>query len=83
MTETIPVYIKGTDTVLQAEPAPDNQAIQIDTEPGTPPTTSQEEKDSLALKNHFRLVKKAEEMAIKMGMIQISDGGWVSKKNVQ
>jgi hypothetical protein len=83
MTETIPVYIKGTDKALQAEPAPDNQAIQIDTEPGTPPTTSPEERDSLALKNHFRLVKKAEEMAIKMGMIQTSDGGWVSKKNAR
>ncbi|MEI7996917.1 MAG: hypothetical protein WCH01_18640 [Methylococcaceae bacterium] len=30
MTETIPVYIKATDKVLQAEPAPDNQAIQTD-----------------------------------------------------
>jgi len=28
MTETIPVYIKGTDKVLQAEPAPGNQPIQ-------------------------------------------------------
>jgi propanediol dehydratase small subunit len=27
MTETIPVYIKGTGEVLQAEPAPGNQAI--------------------------------------------------------
>jgi hypothetical protein len=32
MTETIPVYIKGTDKVLQAEPAPGNQAIQPDKE---------------------------------------------------
>ena len=28
MTETIPVYIKGTDKVLHAELAPGNQAIQ-------------------------------------------------------
>jgi hypothetical protein len=39
MTETIPVYIKGTDNVLQSEPASDNQVIQTDTEPGTPPKT--------------------------------------------
>ena len=32
MTETIPVYIKGSDTVLQAEPAPGNQAIQPEKE---------------------------------------------------
>ena len=32
MTETIPVYIKGKDEVLQAEPAPGNQAIQADQE---------------------------------------------------
>jgi hypothetical protein len=37
MTETIPVYIKGKDEVLQAEPAPGNQAIQPDKEPVTPP----------------------------------------------
>jgi hypothetical protein len=37
MTETIPVYIKGTGEVLQAEPAPGNQAIQPDKEPVTPP----------------------------------------------
>src|SRR5664280_1104053 len=36
MTETIPVYIKGTDKVLQAEPAPDNQAIQADQEATAP-----------------------------------------------
>ena len=32
MTETIPVYIKGTDKALQAEPAPGNQVIQGDQE---------------------------------------------------
>ena len=32
MSETIPVYIKGTDNVLQAEPASDNQVIQGDQE---------------------------------------------------
>jgi hypothetical protein len=37
MTETIPVYIKGSDKVLQAEPAPGNQAIQPDKEPAEPP----------------------------------------------
>jgi hypothetical protein len=37
MTETIPVYIKGKDEVLQAEPAPDNQVIHADTEPAAPP----------------------------------------------
>ena len=37
MTEVIPVYIKGTDKVLQAEPAPGNQAIKADTEPTAPP----------------------------------------------
>jgi hypothetical protein len=37
MTETIPVYIKGTGKVLQAEPAPGNQAIQPDNEPAEPP----------------------------------------------
>ena len=37
MTETIPVYIKGSDTVLQAEPAPGNQPIQPDNEPAAPP----------------------------------------------
>jgi len=52
-------------------------------EANSKPISSPEEKDSLALKNHFRLVKKAEEMLIKMGMIQTSDGGWVSKKNAR
>jgi hypothetical protein len=37
MTETIPVYIKGTDKVLQAEPAPGNQAIKADQEATAPP----------------------------------------------
>jgi len=32
MTETIPVYMKGTDKVLQAEPAPANQVIHGDQE---------------------------------------------------
>jgi len=32
MTETIPVYTKGTNKVLQAEPAPGNQVIQGDQE---------------------------------------------------
>ena len=36
MTETIPVYIKGTDKVLQAEPAPGNQIIQGDQEAAAP-----------------------------------------------
>jgi len=36
MTETIPVYIKGTDKVLQAEPAHGNQVIQGDQEPAAP-----------------------------------------------
>jgi hypothetical protein len=36
MTETIPVYIKGTDKVLLAEPAPGNQVIQGDQEPAAP-----------------------------------------------
>jgi len=39
MTETIPVYIKGTDKVLLAEPAPGNQAIQPEKEIITPPIT--------------------------------------------
>jgi len=30
MTETIPAYLKGTDKVLQAEPAPTNQVVQPD-----------------------------------------------------
>ncbi len=30
MTETIPVYLKGTDKVLQAEPAPENQVVHTD-----------------------------------------------------
>ena len=37
MTEPIPVYIKGKDEVLQAEPAPTNQVIHSDTEPVAPP----------------------------------------------
>jgi hypothetical protein len=37
MTEKIPVYIKGTGEVLQAEPAPDTQAIQPEKEIVTPP----------------------------------------------
>ena len=36
MTEKIPVYIKGTDKVLQAEPAPGNQVIQGDQEVAAP-----------------------------------------------
>jgi hypothetical protein len=36
MTETIPVYIKGTDKVLQAEPAPVNQAVRADQEATAP-----------------------------------------------
>ena len=36
MTETIPVYIKGTDKLLQAEPAPGNQVIQGDQEAAAP-----------------------------------------------
>ena len=39
MTETIPIYIKGTGEVLQAEPAPGNQAIQPENEIVTPPKT--------------------------------------------
>jgi hypothetical protein len=37
MTETIPVYMKGTDKVLQAEPAPANQVIHGDQEEIAPP----------------------------------------------
>ena len=37
MNETIPVYIKGTDKVLLAEPAPVNQAIQAEKEVAAPP----------------------------------------------
>ena len=37
MTETIPVYIKGTDKVVQAEPAPGTQATQGDTDATAPP----------------------------------------------
>ena len=37
MTETIPVFIKGTDKVLLAEPAPGNQAIQPNNKPAAPP----------------------------------------------
>jgi len=37
MTETIPVYTKGTNKVLQAEPAPVNQAIQAEKEVAAPP----------------------------------------------
>jgi hypothetical protein len=32
MTEKIPVFIKGTNQVLHAEPAPGNQVIQGDQE---------------------------------------------------
>ena len=39
MSETIPVYIKGTDKVLLAEPAPGNQAIQPEKETVTPSKT--------------------------------------------
>ncbi|MEI7995996.1 MAG: hypothetical protein WCH01_13955 [Methylococcaceae bacterium] len=77
MSETIPV----TDKVLLAEPAPGNQAIQIDTEPGTPPTTSQEEKDAQVFsENHYRISQKVEEMLTKMGsMIEIEPHCWVTK----
>jgi hypothetical protein len=37
MTDPIPVFIKGTDKVLLAEPAPGNQAIQPEKEVITPP----------------------------------------------
>ena len=37
MTETIPVYTKGTDKVLQAEPAPANQVVQINMPDIVPP----------------------------------------------
>jgi hypothetical protein len=37
MSETIPVYIKGTDKVLLAEPAPGNQAIRPEKEAAAPP----------------------------------------------
>ena len=37
MTEKIPVFIKGTNQVLHAEPAPGNQAIQPENEIVTPP----------------------------------------------
>jgi len=37
MSETIPVYIKGTDKVLQVEPAPANQVIHGDQEEIAPP----------------------------------------------
>src|SRR5450759_754834 len=37
MSENIPVYIKGTDKVLQAEPAPGNQSIQPEKEVAAPP----------------------------------------------
>ena len=37
MTENIPVYIKGTDKVLLAEPAPGNQSIQPEKEAAAPP----------------------------------------------
>lgn len=36
MSETVPVYIKGTNKVLQLEPAPKNQSIQGDQEPNKP-----------------------------------------------
>ena len=37
MSENIPVYIKGTDKVLQAEPAHGNQSIQPEKEVAAPP----------------------------------------------
>jgi hypothetical protein len=37
MTETVPVYIKGTDKIITLEPAPKHQAIQADQEPSAPP----------------------------------------------
>ena len=37
MAETIPVYTKGTDKVLQAEPAPANQVVQINMPDIAPP----------------------------------------------
>jgi hypothetical protein len=37
MSEIIPVYIKGTEKVLQAAPAPGNQAIQPEKETAAPP----------------------------------------------
>jgi hypothetical protein len=37
MSDPIPVYIKGTDKVLQAEPAPANQVIHGDQEEIAPP----------------------------------------------
>ena len=37
MTESIPVYTKGTDKVLQAEPAPANQVVQINMPDIVPP----------------------------------------------
>jgi hypothetical protein len=80
MTEPIPVYIKGTDKVLQAETAPANQVIQTDTEPGTPPTTSPEAKGLPVSENYSRLSQKAGEMLTKMGMIEIEPHCWVTKK---
>jgi hypothetical protein len=41
MTETIPVYIKGTDKILLTEPAPSNQAIQPEKEEAAPPIALQ------------------------------------------
>ena len=37
MTETIPVYMKGTDKVLQAESAPANQLVQTNMPDIIPP----------------------------------------------
>ena len=37
MAETIPVYLKGTDKVVQAEPAPANQVVQINMPDIAPP----------------------------------------------
>ncbi len=39
MTESLPVYIKDKDELLQAEPAPANQVIQGDPEPTATPIT--------------------------------------------
>ena len=39
MTDPIPVYTKGTNKVLQAEPAPVNQAIQAEKEVAAPSLT--------------------------------------------
>ena len=48
MTEKIPVFIKGTNQVLHAEPAPGNQAIQPDKKPAAPTTTALPKVDAKA-----------------------------------